>query len=75
MMAEQRSTHEKYCVTITMKILYHKQCHFIVVSKQLGASLLACKSLYDRVSQPELSAPVGDYGAVPRGPRAEAFTK
>jgi len=26
---------------------------------------LACKSLYDRVSQPEPSAPIGDHGAVP----------
>jgi len=36
---------------------------------------LACKSLYDRVSQPEPSAPVGDPGAVLWRPQAEAFTK
>jgi len=43
--------------------------------KTTWSESLACKSLYDRVSQPEPSANVGDHGTVPRGSRAEAFTK
>jgi len=47
----------------------------MAVSKQLGVSLLACKSLYDRFSQPEPSTPLGDHGAITRGPRAEVLAK
>jgi len=34
-------------ITLQQPRKYHKQCHIIVVSKRLGASLLACKSLND----------------------------
>jgi len=34
-------------ITLQQPPKYYKQCHIIVVSKRLGASVLACKSLDD----------------------------
>jgi len=41
------STHEKYYITITMKISQAMSHYSTVISKRLGASLLACISPYD----------------------------